>query len=77
MLKLSFYEPVGRRFDSCPNKVIDLQKIKTTAEDYYRNGDFFCSESIIKTIKDEFGLPISDNIVAMASGFPVGMGGVG
>ena len=59
------------------NKVIDLQKIKTTAEDYYRNGDYFCSESIVKTIKDEFGLPISDDIVAMASGFPVGMGGSG
>lgn len=52
------------------NKIIDLQKIKTTAEDYYRNGDFFCSESIVKTIKDEFGLPISDDIIAMASGFP-------
>ncbi|MEK6266293.1 MAG: C-GCAxxG-C-C family protein [Clostridium sp.] len=59
------------------NKIIDLQKIKITAEDYYRNGDFFCSESIVKTIKDEFGLPISDDIVAMASGFPVGMGGSG
>lgn len=59
------------------NKVIDLHKIKTTAEDYYRNGDFFCSESIVKTIKDEFDLPISDDIVKMASGFPVGMGGSG
>jgi C_GCAxxG_C_C family probable redox protein len=59
------------------NKVIDLHKIRTTAEDYYRNGDFYCSEAIVKTIKDEFELPISDDIVAMASGFPVGMGGSG
>lgn len=59
------------------NIVIDLQKIKTTAENYYRNGDFYCSEAILKTIKDEFELPISDDIVAMASGFPVGMGGSG
>lgn len=59
------------------NKVIDLNKIKTTAENYYRNGDFYCSEAIVKTIKDEFGLPISDDIIAMASGFPVGMGGSG
>lgn len=59
------------------NKVIDLQKIKTTAENYYRNGDFYCSEAILKTIKDEFGLSISDDIVAMASGFPVGIGGSG
>ena len=59
------------------NKVIDLHKIKTTAENYYRNGDFYCSESIIKTIKDEFNLPISDDIIKMASGFPVGIGGSG
>lgn len=59
------------------NQIIDLHKIKITAENYYRNGDFYCSESIVKTIKDEFGLPISDDIVAMASGFPVGIGGSG
>lgn len=53
---------------------VDLKKIKTTAENYYRNGDFFCSEAIVKTIKDEFELPISDDVIAMASGFPVGMG---
>ena len=59
------------------NNIIDLHKIKTTAESYYRDGDFYCSESIVKTIKDEFGLPISDDVVAMASGFPVGIGGSG
>lgn len=59
------------------NKVIDLHKIRTTAENYYRDGDFYCSEAIIKAIKDEFDLSISDDIIAMASGFPVGMGGSG
>ncbi|GLC31893.1 C-GCAxxG-C-C family protein [Clostridium omnivorum] len=59
------------------NKVIDLKKIRTTAENYYRNGDFYCSEAVVKTIKDEFGLSISDDIIAMASGFPVGIGGSG
>jgi C_GCAxxG_C_C family probable redox protein len=58
-------------------KNIDLQKIRTTAENYYRNGDFYCSEAIVKTIKDEFELPVSDDVIAMASGFPVGMGGSG
>lgn len=57
--------------------IIDLHKIKTTAENYYRNGDFYCSEAIVKTIKDEFDLPISDEIIKMASGFPVGIGGSG
>ena len=53
---------------------IDINKIRETAENYYRNGDFFCSEAIVKTIKDEFELPVSDEIVAAASGFPIGLG---
>ena len=56
---------------------IDINKIREKAESYYRNGDFFCSEAIVKTIKDEFELPISDEIIAAASGFPVGVGRAG
>ncbi|HPS59105.1 MAG TPA: C-GCAxxG-C-C family protein [Spirochaetota bacterium] len=59
------------------NTQVDFKKIKETAEKYYRNGDFYCSEAIVKTIKDEFQLDISDHIIAAASGFPVGMGGSG
>ena len=40
---------------------VDLERIRKIAEDYYRNGDFDVSEDVIK----------------MASGFPVGMGGMG
>ena len=56
---------------------IDLNRIRSIAEEYYRNGDFYCSEAIVKTIKDEFKLPISDEIISAASGFPIGMGGSG
>jgi C_GCAxxG_C_C family probable redox protein len=56
---------------------IDLEKIKLTAEEYYRSGDFYCSEAIVKTIKDAFQLPVSDDVISIASGFPVGMGGAG
>jgi C_GCAxxG_C_C family probable redox protein len=59
------------------NRDIDLEKIKLTAEEYYRSGDFYCSEAIVKTIKDAFSLPISDEVISMASGFPVGIGGAG
>jgi C_GCAxxG_C_C family probable redox protein len=59
------------------NMDIDLEKIRLTAEEYYRSGDFYCSEAIVKTIKDAFGLPVSDDVIAMASGFPVGIGGAG
>ncbi len=59
------------------DKIIDLEGIKTKAESYYRDGDFYCSEAIVKVIRDEFEVNISDEVVAMASGFPVGMGGSG
>lgn len=59
------------------NVKVDFNKIRNLAEDYYRDGDFYCSEAIVKTIKDEFQLPISDDVIAAASGFPVGMGGSG
>ena len=56
---------------------IDYNKVKKTAEDYYSNGDYYCSEAIVKTIKDAFDLQISDDVIAAASGFPIGMGGAG
>jgi len=59
------------------NTHVDLARIKEKAEGYYRDGDFYCSEAIIKTIRDEFELTVPDEIIAMASGFPIGMGGSG
>jgi C_GCAxxG_C_C family probable redox protein len=59
------------------HKGIDLVKIRDTAEAYYRNGDYYCSESVVKTIKDAFDLHLPDSVVAMASGFPIGIGGAG
>lgn len=56
---------------------VDIKRVGEIAEEYYRNGDFFCSEAIVKTIKDEFKLPVSDHIISAASGFPIGMGGAG
>lgn len=56
---------------------VNLERVRQTAEGYYRNGDYYCSESIVRTIRDEFGLQVPDSAVAMASGFPVGMGGSG
>ncbi len=59
------------------SKSIDVERIRKKAEDYYRNGDFYCFEAIIKTIKDEFHMPITDDVIKIASGFPIGMGGSG
>lgn len=56
---------------------VDLKEIRNAAETYYRDGDFYCSEAIVKTIRDSFNLTLPDEVIAMASGFPVGMGGAG
>ena len=56
---------------------VDLERIRKIAEDYYRNGDFYCSEAVVKTILDEFQIDVSEDVIKMASGFPVGMGGMG
>lgn len=59
------------------NKTVDLNIVRTSAESYYRKGEFYCSEAVVKTIKDAFELQLPDDVIAMASGFPVGIGGAG
>ncbi len=51
-----------------------LKKIKSDAEALYRNGEFYCSEAIVYSIKENFSLDMPDEMIAMASGFPVGIG---
>ena len=58
-------------------KKTDFQKIRESAEECMRNGDFACSETVMKVIRDEFAPHISDDVIAMASGFPGGIGGSG
>jgi C_GCAxxG_C_C family probable redox protein len=54
-----------------------VDDVRKTAEDYYRNGDYYCSEAIVRTIRDAYRVNVPEIIVAMASGFPVGIGGSG
>ncbi len=54
-------------------QTIDIKEIRTKAEQYYRNGDYYCSEAVLKSIKDAFNAPYDDSIIKLASGFPVGM----
>ncbi len=56
------------------NTNVDPKVLRETAEQYYRSGAFYCSEALVKTLKDAFELPYSDDVVRIASGFPVGMG---
>ena len=56
---------------------IDLERVRRTAEGYYSTWEYYCSEAVVKTIGDEFGAGWPEEIVAAASGFPVGFGGAG
>lgn len=54
-------------------KEISVAKVKTDAEELFRGG-FFCSEAVVSSIRTNFELDIPEEVVAMASGFPVGIG---
>ena len=54
---------------------INLNSIKMDAENLYRNGDYYCSEAIISTIRKHFDPNMPEQAIAMGSGFPVGIGG--
>ena len=54
---------------------INLNAIKMEAEQLYRDGDYYCSEAIISTIRKYFDPNMPEQAIAMGSGFPVGIGG--
>lgn len=51
-----------------------LDRVQADAEELFRSGTFFCSESVVQTINELLGNPYGENIVKLASGFPIGMG---
>ncbi len=57
--------------------MIDIKNIRLSAENYYRNGDFYCSEAVVKSVLEGFGKEVNHELIAMSSGFPVGIGGAG
>ncbi len=54
-------------------KEVSVQKIKKEAEDLY--GALYCSEAVVSAIRSNFELDIPEEVIGMASGFPVGIGG--
>ena len=48
---------------------VDLEKLQKDAVDIFNQG-FACSESVIYAIKKNFELDMSDDAIAMSSGFP-------
>lgn len=54
-------------------KEISVDKVRKDAEELFRGG-FFCSEAVVSAIRSNFELDIPEEVIAMASGFPVGIG---
>ena len=52
---------------------VSIKKITKDAEDLFRGG-FFCSEAVVSAIRSNFELDVPEEVIAMASGFPVGIG---
>ena len=55
---------------------VDINQIKKDAVEIFQKG-FACSESVIYSIKKNFELEMSDDAIAMSSGFPWGLAGAG
>jgi C_GCAxxG_C_C family probable redox protein len=51
-----------------------LDKVQQDAEQLFRSGTYFCSESVVQTINELLGKPYDANVVKLASGFMIGMG---
>ncbi len=54
-----------------------LNGVQAKAEELFRSGTFFCSEAIVQTINEFLGKPYEEDVVKLASGFPIGMGKAG
>lgn len=57
------------------NTSIDIGQLRRDAENHYRDGDYFCSEAIVAAVRKHIDPDIPESAIAMASGFPVGVGG--
>lgn len=56
--------------------IINMEQLKKDAVEIFNQG-FACSESVIYAIRKHFELEMSDDAIAMSSGFPWGLGGGG
>ena len=55
-------------------KKLSIRKTKELAEDLFRKGEYYCSEAIVASIRENIAPEMPDALIAAASGFPVGVG---
>ncbi|TYP58545.1 C-GCAxxG-C-C family protein [Thermosediminibacter litoriperuensis] len=51
-----------------------IESVRRKAEGYFVRGEFFCSEAVVHTINELLGWPFPEDVVKMASAFPIGLG---
>lgn len=54
--------------------MIDVEKVRQDAETYFRQGNYYCSEAIVASVRDNIAPDMPEAMIAAASGFPVGVG---
>lgn len=53
---------------------VSLSKVREEAERLFRQGDFYCSEAVVASIRNNLAPEMPAALISAASGFPVGVG---
>ena len=53
---------------------VSISKVKHDAEEVFRIGGFYCSEAIVSSVRKNIDPSMPIELVAAASGFPIGVG---
>lgn len=76
--ELSIFHPFRNAERSRVKKErITPAQARARAEELYRSGQFLCSEAVFLVANEFLGRPVRDEMVRLASGFPLGMGNAG
>lgn len=51
-----------------------VEQVRIDAEEFFRNGGFYCSESIVASIRKNLAPDMPEELISAASGFPIGVG---
>lgn len=53
---------------------VSIEKVQADAEELFQSGSFYCSEAIVASIRKNIAPDMPEQLIAVASGFPVGVG---
>lgn len=56
------------------NAKVDVAQVRRDAEEYFRAGNYYCSEAIVASVRKNVAPQMPEALIAAASGFPVGVG---